>query len=569
MSHTENEGGAYEVPRPEPIRIMPARPRPAPGPQESASDTSGSASPGDWPNPEPLRAELPPVELFDPEMVPNAFRAWITDIAERMQCPLDFLGAALLVALAAVVGRRVGICPKRRDEWLVVPNLWGAVVGRPGLLKSPAVEEVLRPLKRLEIEEKKKFEAENLKYMAEQAVEQAKDKEAQKAINKAIADGDEEEAKRIAKERWKEPRKIPRRKRHLLNDGTVEKVGELLNENPMGFLIFRDELMGFVRAMDKDGHECDRAFYLEAWNGTGRFTYDRIGRGTIDIEAACISIFGCIQPGPLSSYLQAAIDFTTADDGFIQRFQVIVWPDVSSNWTNIDRYSNADAKERAYAVFEALERLTPAQLEFTPGKFWKEGDIPGLRFNPGAQKIFDAWRAKLEQRLRSGHEHAAIESHLAKYRSLVPSIALLMHLADGGHGPVEVVDIERALRWAAYLESHARRLYSVGINAEVSAAKAIERHIRKGDLKDGFTLREVYRPKWAGLTRKEDAERGVGLLIELGWLRPEMRRTAGAPLTVHRINPKLNFSAPAQEGTAKSDESPNAEPQGTSDVEDM
>jgi Protein of unknown function (DUF3987) len=56
--------------------------------------------------------------------------------------------------------------------------------------------------------------------------------------------------------------------------------------------------------MDRRGHENDRAFYCEAWNGTGAYTYDRIGRGTLHIRAACLSVLGGIQPGPLEPYLR-------------------------------------------------------------------------------------------------------------------------------------------------------------------------------------------------------------------------------------------------------------------------
>ena len=41
----------------------------------------------------------------------------------------------------------------------------------------------------------------------------------------------------------------------MVNDSTVEKLGELLNENPNGLLVFRDELTGFLRQLDRDGHE--------------------------------------------------------------------------------------------------------------------------------------------------------------------------------------------------------------------------------------------------------------------------------------------------------------------------
>src|SRR5215469_13268351 len=49
----------------------------------------------------------------------------------------------------------------------------------------------------------------------------------------------------------------------------------ILNENPNGVLLFQDEIAGFLATMERDGHENDRAFYLEAWNGYSRYTYDR------------------------------------------------------------------------------------------------------------------------------------------------------------------------------------------------------------------------------------------------------------------------------------------------------
>src|SRR3989442_15687344 len=94
-------------------------------------------------------------------------------------------------------------------------------------------------------------------------------------------------------------------KRYLVNDTTVEKLGELLNHHPNGLLLFRDELSGWLHTMDRPGHENDRAFCCEAWNGTSGYTYDRIGRGTLHIRAACLSVLGGIQPGPLERYLRA------------------------------------------------------------------------------------------------------------------------------------------------------------------------------------------------------------------------------------------------------------------------
>ena len=50
-------------------------------------------------------------------------------------------------------------------------------------------------------------------------------------------------------------------------DATTEKLHEILNENPAGVFVVRDELTGWLGELDKPGREGERAFYLQAWNG--------------------------------------------------------------------------------------------------------------------------------------------------------------------------------------------------------------------------------------------------------------------------------------------------------------
>jgi putative DNA primase/helicase len=102
------------------------------------------------PDPVPLPDALPPVAPFDPELLPEALRDWVADIAHRMQCPPDFPAVGAVVAISSLIGARAVVAPKARDDWRVVPNLWGLIVGRPGVMKSPALGEVLKPLHRLE-----------------------------------------------------------------------------------------------------------------------------------------------------------------------------------------------------------------------------------------------------------------------------------------------------------------------------------------------------------------------------------------------------------------------------------
>ena len=86
--------------------------------------------------PMPLPPELLPVEPFPMSALPEAFAPWVGDVAERMQCPPDFVAVPLVVAAASLVARHVGIRPQQRTDWLERGNLWALIVGRPGIMKS-------------------------------------------------------------------------------------------------------------------------------------------------------------------------------------------------------------------------------------------------------------------------------------------------------------------------------------------------------------------------------------------------------------------------------------------------
>jgi hypothetical protein len=505
------------------------------------SSTSGDSK--NFPAPRPLPDKLAPVEPFEPALLPETFRPWIEDITERMQCPPDFPAVASMISTAAVVGRRIGIRPKRRDDWLVVPNLWGAVIGRSGVLKTPAIQEPLRPLSRLEFDAGRAYEQTVEAWKADQLIAKEQEKVTSAEIRDALKGKMDRKAKELASELLHEAESQPARQRYIVNDATVEKLGELLNQNPRGLLLFRYELTGFMRTLDREGHEGDRAFYLEAWNGNGRFTYDRISRGTIDIEAACMSILGGFQPGPMAHYLRDVLKGGAGDDGLMQRFQLLVWPDISSEWCNVDRWPDSSAKQRAYHVFTRLDQLTAGDVNAECDE--SLGGIPFLRFTDDAQEAFTEWRTLLEHRLRRGTEHPAMESHLAKYRSLVPSLALLIHLVDGGRGPVTLEAFERAAAWGEYLESHARRVYRQGLASAYVAARALADHLLRHDLPPEFTLRDVYRPQWSGLDTVDAALEAVGVLLDLDWISEststtgDRSPTGGRPSPKYIVNPRI------------------------------
>ena len=65
--------------------------------------------------------------------------------------------------------------------------------------------------------------------------------------------------------------------------------------------------------------------------------------------------------------------------------------------------------------------------------------------------------------------------------------------------------------------------------------------VRRGDLPDGFTQRDVYRRGWAGLTQREETAAALALLCDYGWLTATRRNFdgLGRPTLNYFIHPQL------------------------------
>jgi putative DNA primase/helicase len=515
-------------------------------PPDGGADAAGRSHANDdlrdeWPDPQPLPLGLPPVAPFDYHLLPESLRPWGEDIVDRMRCPPDYIGVSIMVALAAVVGRQVAIRPKQHDDWTVILNLWAFLIGRPGVLKSPAMEEALKPIKRLvakAIEEHKGLVAQHkttsiVTKMKNDAINKAAAKMLLKdpsAIVNVVPDDDDEP---------------PPLHRYMTNDSSLAALAELLRHNPNGLLVHRDELVSLLRSLDQEENADARAFFLTGWNGDSSYTTDRIARGmNLHVEAVCLSLLGSTQPARITEYVTTAVRGGAGDDGMLQRFGLMVWPDIGGEWVNVDRAPNHDALRVAHQTFDYLDRLDyraiGAHRDTDHG-----GDavgVPYLRLAPDALEVFNDWREPLEHELRAGTLHPALESHFAKYRKLVPALALLLHLAGRNQGTVDVESMMRAIRWDAYLRTHARRVYAAATNAAALAARAIIKRIRKGDLPAAFSSRDVWRPGWALLSDRQTVADALVLLVDLGYLREQIKQTAGRPATIYIVNPKLERS---------------------------
>ncbi len=483
-----------------------------------------------WPDPLPLPDGLLPVEPFDFDLMPDALRGWVEDIAERSQCPPDFPGATAMAALGIALGRKVGIRPKFRDDWTEYANLWLAIVGRPGTMKSPAMGAVLKPLDRLAALARETYATELADFEHHKEMTALRNDAARSAFKQSVRKGN---ATDLHLSELPQP---PRQVRLKTTDCTMEALAELLRDNPQGIGVHRDELVGLLRSLDKEGQEGSRSFYLQGWNGKGAWTVDRIGRGfDLHVPNVSLSVIGTTQPDRLREYVREA--YSGGDDGLLQRF-LLVWPDTSRAWRNVDRFPDTKASNVAFEVFARLFNAQPASLQAQPTD---DGNDYFLRFAPEASEVFIDWLARHEATLRSGELSPVLESYYAKARKTVPALALLLHLSDAPNGgPVCPAAVHRAIAWFEYLRTHAERAYSYGLRPDTDAAKELLKRVAAGALSTPFSVRDVRIKGWRLLGETAAVQAAIAMLVDYGWLRRVVEAQAtGRPTARFAAHPLL------------------------------
>lgn len=481
----------------------------------------------DWVELEPLDDPLPKVTPIPVLLLPHSISAYVVDVATRMTCPVEFPAIGGMLALASVIGSKISCRPYRDNPWMVPAGAWGMLVSQPSQLKTPPLAEMLRPLKALDRAAAAKFDKENSQYQIDRAL-----------YDKAVKDAIKQNSNVVGME----PPAEPKMRRFLVNDSTYEMLVAIARANPNGFLVFRDELQGWFHSLNKENQKEARGLYLTGWSGTEDYATDRIGRGHVRADRVNISLIGTIQPNVIRCIVYDAVSGGVGDDGLVARFQLAVYPDPITEFKYRGGRANIEAAEQYEALISQLAELDPKNVGC---HFTLDGQAY-LHFCDDAQLLFDSWRESLENRIRNpkSDEHPVMLAHLGKYRSLVPKLALIIHLSEGGVGDISTTAVKKAIGWVKVLEGHARRIYHTATNRTMQSALALAAKIENGALKTGFTSSHILTKEWSGLRTAEEVNTALTVLEDRGWLISMCdRNTGGRPSVRYYINPKVRKAA--------------------------
>jgi hypothetical protein len=498
-------------------------PPPPPPPGAASVPPPLPNSPDDWPDPInffPGKLEAPP---FDGTEAPAGLAEYPAFFAQHSGFDISGLLCAAVTSAAACIPDQIQICVNSATRWFAPPILWGLTIASSGVGKTPVQDAITRPLWGLHKELYENWKA--------QCDAQAEDDET----------------------------KIPQ-PRVIVSDVTIEKMTDVLVENPRGAFYVTDEFSTLIGSMGqyKGGDNgADRGLWLKAYEGKP-LQRERVGRGTTFVPHWGISILAATTAVQMEAY----IDHLPAD-GLIQRFLITIGRPQQAVPTGL----SAVAIERAEASYLTLMR-----------RLWnlQPGAHNGVvQLSPGARALFDQWNADM-QKLSTAFDVAethAYASHLRKYAGFAARIALTYHcietvssatsplIPDPAQRPVSASTMDLALKFLTRELAHAFAFYMKGASdsSGVKIAQAIAKYlVTRPAPKDGKLATRDLLSGCSVFNKAEEHTQGTALRLveQFGWIRlmdteivAEGKVYKKLRPTQFRVNPKIaaKFAALAAE----------------------
>jgi hypothetical protein len=406
---------------------------------------------------------------FPVHVLPEPVRGFVVEGARAIGCDTSFVALPVLAALAAAIGNTRRLMLKR--GWTEPPIVWAAIVGESGTTKSPAIELALGAIRKRQRDAMKRHAEAMKRHDAAELIYK-------RALAKwNTAKSDDPPAKPVP----------PVASRYWTDDATTEALAVLLQQNPRGLLLARDELAGWLGSFDRyaSGKGGDVAKWLEMFGGRPIMVDRKMG-GVLNVPSAAVSVVGGIQP----ETLRRVLGQEHRDNGLAARL-LLAWPPRrAKRWTEVEVDANTEAA--VAAVFERLFALTPVPDD--AGE-----DRPGLVSLDADAKA--AWVAFFDRHNQAQADLSGDESAAwSKLEGYAARLALVVHLTrcaandDTIRGParVDATSVAAGVGLVRWFGAEARRVYAM--LAESDDDRATRRLVEWIEGKGGtVTVRDLTR----------------------------------------------------------------------------
>lgn len=363
-----------------------------------------------------------PIEVF-----PKPFQSYLIECNEKLDSIIDYMGCSLLWTMSLLVGNLFRI--KVKNGWYENPVVWFSLVGRAGVGKTPSIRRILYPLIKENNKEIKNYIKNNESYREYEKLSK-KDKEQQIEVDKPI------------------------KKQFIADDITLEALVDLHQEVPTGVGVFKDELAGWLKDMNKYREGSDLEFWLSTWSGTS-VNVNRLTRVGSFVENPFIPVIGGIQPAVLNELYNQE----KKDNGFMDRM-LISYPDVT-----IPKYNDEEISTDAIIWYNS----TIANLRKVIQKLKQETDEDEIKkievyFNSEAKNLWINKFNEITEKQNSDNENEYFKSMYPKQKSYIPRFAFLLNAlnsvcnADIDFKIIEADAMKGAIKLSDYFVATAKKI---------------------------------------------------------------------------------------------------------------
>jgi hypothetical protein len=426
--------------------------------------------------PTPLERS-PAVPAFPVELLPTTLADYVRELADALACPVDFVGVPMLALAGAALGNAWRLAVT--DSHMQSAALFAAVVGVPGSAKSPALAEIGAPLHEANSDWLR--EAEKLR-----------------ETNRLV--GIELEV-------------TPRR--CLVDDYTTEGLAPILQANPKGVAVVKDELAGLIHSLNqyKGGRGHDRQVLLSMWAGFAVVVDRKGAAGPVDISNPFVAIVGGIQPAVLDT-LRTSRGSCVVDDGLLDRF-LFAYPEqppvVPERWRVLSERSRLSWQ---HAVTRLLG-LGTKEREFR------------VRMLPLSETGRREWEAFTIEHAKEANELdplCGLQGVWSKMRGYAARLALIVQALRWACGEARDREVDgESMRSGAelvrYFKAHARRVHCA-LESDQVLAGALTIHdwlaARPGVTQ--FTRAKLYQSLRRQFARPALLNEPLSILTELHYL---------------------------------------------------
>ena len=345
---------------------------------------------------EPQIIEKPKIENteFPIEIFPEQIQFYIKECADKLQMNVDYMGCSLLWLISVICGNSYDI--EVKAGWKEKAVVWLSLVGQAGVGKTPSIDRMIFPLQKINNKEIKRYLEERKKYDEFQALS----KKERKEIYGESYDIDK-----------------PIKTQFIVNDITLEALVDMHQETDNALGVFKDELAGWLKDMNKYRAGSDLEFWLSTWSGKS-VNVNRMTRAGSFVDKPFIPVLGGIQPTIFNNLTTEE----TKENGFMDRL-LLAYPDAKADYY-VDEEMEYDAI-RWYS-----EVITKFFYSVKNSSVRNDGEIEArtLKMSAMGKKEWVRIFNEITDAQNNDEENQYLKSMYPKQKSYVPRFALLINV---------------------------------------------------------------------------------------------------------------------------------------------